>query len=164
MQSLDVISINLWQILISLANLVILFLIIKKFLFKPVKKMLADREAAVDAVYSEADKAREKAESDKKEWAKKLSDADAEAESIINKAMETATVNSNKIIADAGRKADGIIHHAENEAEYELEKAKETIRREIVDVSSQIAEKVIDREINEEDHRNLIESFIDGAI
>ena len=40
-QSLDIISVNIWQILISLINLLLLFLIIKKFLFKPVQNMLA---------------------------------------------------------------------------------------------------------------------------
>ena len=45
MQTLDVISVNIWQILISLANLTILFLLFKKFLFKPVKKVMEKREA-----------------------------------------------------------------------------------------------------------------------
>ena len=44
MQNLDIISINIWQVVISLANLVILFLILKKFLFEPVKKIKAQRE------------------------------------------------------------------------------------------------------------------------
>ena len=48
MQSLEVISFNLWQMLISLANLVILFWILKRFLFKPVKKVLAQRQAELD--------------------------------------------------------------------------------------------------------------------
>ena len=47
-QSLDVISVNFWQILISLANLTILFLILKKFLYKPVTKVLTDRQNAVE--------------------------------------------------------------------------------------------------------------------
>ena len=45
MQPLDIISINIWQIVISLINLVILFFIVKKILFEPVKKMVAEREA-----------------------------------------------------------------------------------------------------------------------
>ena len=61
MQSLDVISVNLWQILISLANLLILFLIIKKFLYAPVKNILAKRESEIENRYSEAGKAIEEA-------------------------------------------------------------------------------------------------------
>ena len=49
MQSLDVISVNIWQILASLANLVLLFLMVKKFLYKPVKKMLEQRQNAIQS-------------------------------------------------------------------------------------------------------------------
>ena len=58
MQNLDVISVNIWLIIISLCNLVILFLIIKKFLYKPVKKMLAERQNQLDKKYSDAEDAK----------------------------------------------------------------------------------------------------------
>ena len=60
-QTLDVISVNLWQILISLANLVILYLLLKKFLFKPVHKFLAARKEEVENLYGEAEEAQEQA-------------------------------------------------------------------------------------------------------
>ena len=53
-QNLDIISVNIWQILISLINLLLLFLIIKKFLYKPVKKFIAQRKASVDLQYAES--------------------------------------------------------------------------------------------------------------
>ena len=55
MQSLDIISINLWQILISLANLLIIFLIFKKLLFKPVQNILAARQQQVDKLRKAVD-------------------------------------------------------------------------------------------------------------
>ena len=61
MQSLEVISANIWQIIISLCNLVILFLLLKKFLYKPVREMLAKRKALIDGVYADADKAKSEA-------------------------------------------------------------------------------------------------------
>ena len=66
-QSLDIISVNLWQILISLANLLIMFLILKRFLFKPVQKMFAERKAQVERIYNEADENRSAADSMKQE-------------------------------------------------------------------------------------------------
>ena len=53
MQSLEVISVNVWQILISFLNLTILFLIVKKFLFKPVNNMLAKRQSELDEKYND---------------------------------------------------------------------------------------------------------------
>ena len=57
MQSLEVISINIWSILISLANLCILYMLFKKFLYKPVKATLNARQEAIDAQYRAADEA-----------------------------------------------------------------------------------------------------------
>ena len=61
MQSLEVISVNLWAMLISLANLAILYWILKKFLFKPVKKMIDERQKEIDDLYADAGAAKEQA-------------------------------------------------------------------------------------------------------
>ena len=82
-QSLDVISVNLWDILISLANLLILFILVKKFLFKPVKKVLEKRQSEIDEKYAVADEAALAAQKDKKEWEEKLQGVTAEADSIL---------------------------------------------------------------------------------
>lgn len=161
MQSLDVISVNLWQILISLANLIILFLIIKKFLFGPVKKMLAGRQAALDASYREANEARERALENERYWNEKKAGAQQEADSIMQKATDSAKWRSEKILEEASTRADGIVRQAQNEAELERKKAAEGIKREIVDVSAALAEKMLSREINMEDHRNMIHAVIE---
>ena len=54
MQTLEVISINLWLVLISLANLAILYMLVKKFLYKPVKRTIANRQAAIEEQYRAA--------------------------------------------------------------------------------------------------------------
>ncbi len=161
MQSLDVISVNLWQILISLFNLVLLFLIVKKFLLKPVKKVLAERQNEIDGHYSAAKDAELQANESRKLWEEKLSGANEEADAIIQKATEQAKFRGEAIVSDAEAKADGIIRMAENEADLERKKAVDGIKREIVDVSGIIAEKMLEREINTDDHRALIDSFIE---
>ena len=100
-QTLDVISVNLWSILISLANLLIIFLILKKLLWKPVKKVMDQRKAMVDKQFADAAEAQAKAEADKAEWAAKLAEADAEAKSRIADADETARRHSDRLVEDA---------------------------------------------------------------
>ena len=95
MQTLGVISVNFWQILASLANLTLIFLLIKKFLFKPVKKMIAQRQAAVDAQYAAADDDRAAAAAEKAAWEEKLADADNAAADIIGKATAAAEKRGN---------------------------------------------------------------------
>jgi F-type H+-transporting ATPase subunit b len=162
MQTLDVISINLWQILASLLNLTILFLLIKKFLYNPVKKMLEARQNTIDGEYSAAEKAKEEALSDKRAYEEKLSGAKAEAESVIQSAVSIARSRENEILAEAKDRADGILRKAEEDAALELRKAEADIKKEIVDVSALLTEKMLQREINSADHKNLIDSSIEG--
>ncbi|MBO4220232.1 MAG: F0F1 ATP synthase subunit B [Clostridia bacterium] len=161
MQTLGVISINLWQVLISLANLVILFFLLRKFLYKPVTKMLADRQSELDARYKAAEEAERSAEEDRKVWSEKMDRADAEAEGILREASEKAGAKSERIISEAKEKAREIMSRAEEEARLEYLKAQDDIKVEIVDLSTALAEKMLKREIKDEDHRELIRSFID---
>ena len=160
MQTLDVISVNLWQILISLANLVLLFLIVKKFLFRPVKNVLDKRRAELDERYAAAEAAEASANQSRESWEKTLSGARSEADAILQEASEQAKARGDKLVAEAKEKADGIIESARSEAELEKQKAADEIRREIVAVSGALAEKLLEREINTDDHRALIDSAI----
>ncbi|MBR5538562.1 MAG: F0F1 ATP synthase subunit B [Clostridia bacterium] len=162
MQTLDVISVNLWNILISLANLTIIFLLFKKFLFKPVMKMLDARQAAIDAQYSDAEKANTDALRNKENWEEKMKNADTEADEIIKKAANDAKIRGDRIVSEAREKADGIIRVAEMEAELEKKKAESAVKHEIVMVSAAIAEKMLAREVKPSDHRELIDSFIEN--
>ena len=161
MQTLDIISVNLWQILISLANLLIIFLILKKFLFKPVKKVFDERKDAIDKEFSAAARDRETAAADKAQWEQKLQTADDEAAALMQSAAETAKLRGEQIVSEAKEKADGILRQAETEAQLERLKAVDGIKQEIVDVSALLAEKMLQREIQTADHRMLIDAFID---
>ena len=94
-------------------------------------------------------------------WEEKLSLADKKADEILQSATENAKYRGEKIIEEAQERADGIVRVAKTEAELERRKAEEDIKREIVEVSGALAEKMLGREINTEDHRALIDSFIE---
>lgn len=162
MQTLDVISVNIWQMLASLLNLVLLFLIVKHFLYKPVKKILAQRRSSIDKEYCEADEAKAKALSDKAEYENKLAGAEEKADSIIKNAVEIAEARDAEMLAESKAKADAIVKKAESDALLEKKKAEEDIKREIVDVSTLLTEKLLEREISEDDHKKLIDSVISG--
>ena len=161
MQSLDVISVNIWQILISLINLVLLYLILRRFLYRPVKLVIEKRQSELDARYRAAEEAQSAAEASREKWESTLSTARSQADEIINSASENAKWRGETIVNEAKTRAGGIIRQAEQEAELERKKALDDIRRQIVDVSGALSEKILEREINQQDHRALIDSFID---
>ena len=160
MPTMDVISVNIWQILISLLNLFLLFLIIKKFLFGPVKSVLAKREQALDSRYADAEQAVTEANESKRAWEEKLQTADAEADAIMQSATEKAKYRGDKIVEEAQARADSLIRTAKTEAELARRKATEEIKQEIVTVSEALTEKLLEREINSDDHRTIIDSFL----
>jgi F-type H+-transporting ATPase subunit b len=160
MQNLSVISVNIWQILISMVNLLILTLIIKKFLYKPVKKIMDARRAAIDEDYAQAKTAREEAEQTRQNYEEAMAAAKMTGDQIIADANRTAEYRSNEIVAEARERASEIRRQAEADAVLERKKAEDEMKHEIANVSAQLTGKLLQREINEEDHRNLIDSFL----
>ena len=160
MFNLDVISVNIWQILASLANLLLLTWILKRFLFKPVKKILDARRVAIDADYAQAAAAKAEAEEDRLNYEAAMAAARQTSDQIISEATRMAEHRGNEIVSEAREKATDIRRQAEADALLERKKAEDDMKREIADVSARLTGKLLQREINEEDHRALIDSFL----
>jgi F-type H+-transporting ATPase subunit b len=160
-ESLNIISVNFFSILFSLLNLVIIFLIAKFLLYKPVKKMLENRQKTIEDGYERASEAEAKANESRIAYEKKLEGAKGEADEIIADAVATAKARGHEIIEDSRKEGEQILKQAKENAELEIKRAEETIKDEIVDVSTALTRKLLEREINEKDHKDLIDSFID---
>ena len=160
MQSLSIISVNIWQILISFANLAILTWIVKKFLFKPVKKVLDGRRETIDSAYARAEAAETEAEEHRERYAAAVAAAKQTADQMISEAARDAERRGSEIEAQARDRAQEIRAQAEADAQLEKKRAEDDIRREIADVSAQLTGKLLEREIRPEDHRELIDSFL----
>lgn len=160
MQNLDVISINIWQILISLCNLVLLFLILKKFLYQPVTRMMKKRQEELAEQYAAAAETQRQADVNQKEWEEKLRDAEETTHHILKKAEDQANTRGGKIVAEAKERADSIVREAQTQANLAYKQAQSEIKKEIVDVSAALTEKIIRREIRPEDHREIIDSIL----
>lgn len=161
MQSLEIISVQLVNILISLCNLVVLFLILKKFLYEPVRKVLAERQKAIDTQYAEAEDAKSDALAYKSKWKSRMASAEEQAENIVKEAVENADKQSAAIIGDSRARADRIVKQAQADAALERRRAESEIKEQIADVSVALSEKMLGREIKADDHRALIDAFLD---
>ncbi len=160
MQSLSIISVNIWQILISFANLAILTWIIRKFLFKPVKKVLDSRRESIDSAYARADEAEKEAEENRRNYAAAMAAAKQTADQMISEAARDAERRGGEIENEARERAQEIRRQAEEDALLEKKKAEEDMKREIADVSALLTGKLLEREVTPEDHRGLIDSFL----
>ena len=160
MQSLDIISVNIWQILISFANLLIMFLILKRFLFKPVKKVMDQRQAQVDQIYAAADQDRNAAAAMRQDYEQKLASAREEADGLVRNAVQTAQRRSDQMVAEASSQASRMKQKAEEEIAREKAQMLQDVRGEISDLAVSIASKVVEREIDPKDHRQFVDEFI----
>ena len=159
-QSLDIISVNIWQILISLINLLILFLMLKKFLFKPVQKIMAARQAQVDQVYEDADKRLQSATQMKQEYEQRLSNARDEADTLVKNATVTAQKRGDQLMSEAQQQASRLKQKAEEEIEQQKKQMLNEVRQDISELAVDIASKVIEREINKGDYDAFVDEFI----
>ena len=160
MQSLSIISVNIWQILISFANLAILTWIVKKFLFKPVKKVMDARRENIDSAYARADAAEAGEEATAVVDGAAMAAARQTTDQMISDAAREAERRGSEIETEARERAQEIRRQAEEDAVLERKKAEEDMKREIADVSAELTGKLLKREIRPEDHRELIDSFL----
>ena len=159
----DFLSIDLATIIPTWLNLLILFLVLKHFLFKPVNKILDSRKEEVANAYKEADEAKENAKALEAEYSNKLEGAKEESAEIVREATKKAQVRSDEIIADAKNEARAIVDNAHDQIEREKKIAVNQIKDEITDIALGAAAKVVEKEVSSKDNERLIESFIDSV-
>ncbi len=160
MQVQSLVGIVPWTFIAQIANLFIQAYLIKRFLFKPINEILEKRKAMADAQIEDAKKDRTEAAAMKAEYEKDMAEARSKASDILTNAQKTAAAQSEEILQEAAAQAAAMKEKAANDIEQEKRKAVTQIRDEIGGIAMDIAGKVIEREINEEDHRKLIDEFI----
>ncbi len=146
----------------AIGNLLILMLILKKFLFKPVQKILKQREEEVAKIYSDADDALAKANEDKNTYEQKMMGAKQEADNLIKTATERAKQESSEIVAAARSEAERRLKNADEDIELAKRKAADEMKNSISEMVIGIAEQVVEKEIDTDAHSALIDEAIDG--
>ncbi len=159
----DLVTIVPWTLIAQLCNLFIQLLLIKRFLFKPIREILEKRKAAADAAIGDAEKAKEEALSMKNSYETSIRSAKSEAGEIIANAQKNAASQSEAIIREANEQVVAMKAKAEKDIAQERRKAVNEVKDEIGSMAMEIAGKVIGREINEKDHAKLIDEFINNV-
>ena len=154
------ITLDGWTFLAQVCNLMIQLVIFKKFLLKPIKQVIADRKAKADSEIADAQKLRTEAEAMKAEYEQNLQNARTEANQIVATAQKTATARSEEIVGEARAQAAALKQKAEADIAQERKKAVNEVKDEIGGIAMEIASKVVEREISEKDHKDLIDEFI----
>ena len=154
------ITLDGWTFLAQICNLMIQLVIFKKLLLNPVKKVIAERKAKADSQIADAEKLRTEAEAMKAEYEQNLQNARTEANQIVAAAQKTAVARSEELLGEARAQAAALKQKAEADIAQERKKAVNEVKDEIGGMAMEIASKVVEREIKETDHQDLIDEFI----
>ena len=153
---------SITDILLHMLNLVVLTVGLYLLLFKPIKKKIVSRQESLKKIEDENAALTEEVNGMKVEFDKKLEKAKDEAIKIHQEAVEVANQKTNEIITDARTKAKEIIERTEKEMTEEKSKLENEIKAEIYSLSLNVAEKIIERDLNAKDNNKLIEECLDN--
>lgn len=154
------VGVNPFTMIFAWINLLIVYLILKKFLFKPVKTMIDTRQKEIDDMYSDAELAKTDANAMRTEYEAKLEGANEESEEILKTAVRKAQLREEEILRDANAKAQRVLERAEEQVELEKKRAINEVKDEVSEMALEIASAVIERDIDKTEHETMIDDFI----
>ena len=157
----DFVGVNLWTMLFAWLNLLILYFILKKLAFGPLKNMIDSRQREIDDMYSDAEKSRADAEAMKADYEERMGNAKEESEEIVKAAIRRAQLREEEILREADKKAERVLERAEEQVELEKKRMVNEVKDEVSKMAIDIASAVIERDVSEAEHKDLIDSFID---
>ncbi len=146
--------------LLTLIAVITLFFFASYFFFNPVREFLKKRQDRIKGEIEEASANKAEAEALKAEYEKKLAGIDKEAEAILSEARKKAVANENSIVAKAKEEASGIIARANTEAELEKQKVADDVKKEMINVASALAERVIGEKMDTDVQDHLVEDTL----
>ena len=157
----DFIGVDFWTALFVLLNTLAIFFVARKLLFKPVHKLISDRQNEIDGMYSEADRLKEEAQALRNEYAQKLESAQNVADEMIKAAAVRAEEKGESILRQARSDAGTLMDRAAEQARLEKQRALTEAKDEIASIAVSIAEKVVEKHFDPADQSELVDEFID---
>ena len=156
------VGVNFWTMIFAWINLLILYLFLKKLLFKPLKNMIDSRQKEIDDMYSDAESSKAEASKMKEEYEEKISHAKEESEEILKSAQRRAQLREEEILKEANEQASRTLERAEEQIALEKKRALNEIKDEVSEMAIGIASAVIERDVSADEHKALIDDFINN--
>mgnify|MGYP000327970389 CR=1 FL=1 len=152
------------DLLIQLFATIILFIVIRFFLWKPITNILEKRREAMDSALEQAKNSKESAKLLEEELATELANAKASVRDILAKAEKDGNMRRELIISEAKQEAKNRLENLELELEQEKNSMQKQIRQEIVDIAFTAAEKIVAKEIDQDKYMDVVDEILKGDI
>ena len=156
----SLVAVNPVTLIAQICNLFLQMFVVKKFFLNKILAILDARREAADKEILDAQNAREEAMTIKATYEENMRQAKAEATALLAQAQKTASARSEEIINQAQAQAVQLKEKAAADIAQEKKKALNDAKDEISGISMAIAEKVVERQLNDADQQKLIDQFI----
>jgi F-type H+-transporting ATPase subunit b len=147
----------------TIINLIIFFLLIKKFLFKPVLKIMEEREKMIQDQFDQAEAVNAEAMEQKEKYEEALKGARDDSITILEQARERAQAESDQIVKDAKERADKITLQAQENLENDRERAMEEVQSQIATLAVSAAAKILGDVSNGQTDEEMYRQFLQKA-
>ena len=155
------VGVNFWTALFVLLNTLTIYFVAKKFLFKPVMKIIHDRQKEIDDMYAQAQSAQDSAKALEEEYQAKLASAQTTGDRLVKEAMERGKNREEEIIRQATKEADAIREKASADIAREKKQAINDAKNEISSLAMEIAGKVVGESLDAARQEKLVDSFLE---
>ena len=156
-------SLDLRTFIFTVINVLVLVFFLYRFLFKPVRDILAARQNELDNSYREAEEATKKANALKQQYEDSMAQIDAERQEKLEKSRMQATSVYDEIIGNAREKASKIIADAKIEAERQAEQKQHEMEEEVAMLVAKAAYKIAASKDSAENNQKLYDTFLEDA-
>ena len=147
------------DILIAIINIIVLFVVLRLILWKPVNRYLSARADRVNAELEKAEKLREDAKELQLEYARKLEAAEAQELDIMRGSQAKASQEAEEILKEAREKSENMIREAKERIAEEKERAIVNSRHEVAQLATDIAARILKREVTADDSKSIVDEF-----
>lgn len=154
---------TLSDILIQIVATIILVIVVKVFFWSRITEFIEKRKALVAKELDDAKSANEQAQSFQEETEKAYQDIKNKSKTLIEKAKLKGEEERVQIVDKAKREADYVMTQAQSEIELEKKKARETIKKEAVELAALMATKIIEKEIDEKAYQDLAMTKLESS-
>lgn len=143
-----------------LINLIILYLLMRRFLFKPIKTTMDKRKELIEQQFKTAEDANAAAEAKMSDYESRIAGVEQEAETIISDAKQSAKVEYEKIIDRAEADAESIKAAAKKQADEACENQLRKAKEDIANLAMETAEKVLGKSVSAETDSDIFNEFL----
>ncbi len=154
-------DINIWEILLHIVNIIILFFFLRWLLYKPISRFLDQRTDSIQKQVDEAARKQTEAEKLKSQYDEMMNNAQDLAAQIINQGKTIADEQAKQIVTDAETQAMEIRERTTRHIDEQKRQAVVEMRQDVTRIAIQIAEKVLEREVSYADNKVIIDKFFD---